>query len=111
MDDFLAGEGGLGEKNAKQLLSKDIYSNLEHSCGYYNIDKFNNMTQNFTNTFSIFSLNIRSLPKKLDITFTVTKKIFASLLGFATFPPHFTTTCTSHSNPSQLTQLCPRSAL
>ena len=28
MDDFLAGEGGLDEKNAKRLLSKDIYSNL-----------------------------------------------------------------------------------
>ena len=45
MDDFLAGEGGLDEKNAKRLLSKDIYSNLEHSCGYFNIDKFNNMKQ------------------------------------------------------------------
>ena len=68
MDDFLAGEGGLGEKNAKQLLSKDIYSNLEHSCGYYNIDKFNNMTKNFTSTFSISSLNIRSLAKKIRYT-------------------------------------------
>ena len=66
MDDFLAGEGGRGEKNAKHLLSKDIYSNLDHSCGYYDIEKFNNMTKNLTNTFSIFSLNIRSLPKKLD---------------------------------------------
>ena len=53
MGDFLAGEGRLDEKNAKRLLSKDIYSNLEHSCGYYNIDKFNDMTKNFTSTFSI----------------------------------------------------------
>ena len=45
MDDFLAGEGGPGEKNAKHLLSKDIYSNLEHSCRYYHIDKLNNMTK------------------------------------------------------------------
>ena len=29
MFDFLAGEGGLDEKNAKHLLSKYIYSNLE----------------------------------------------------------------------------------
>ena len=68
MDDFLAEEGGLDEKNAKRLLSKDIYSNLEHSCGCFNVDKFNNMTKSFTNTFSIFSLNIRSLPKKSRYT-------------------------------------------
>ena len=57
--------------NAKSIFTDEdngdnIFSGLKHSCAYYDTEQFQDKVRAITNQFSIFSMNIRSLPNKFN---------------------------------------------